>query len=382
MHLVLPDMLNGDFITHSLVQDWFSELAIGFAKLVILQLLAGLWIATILHQCNTRSVLTRLVLGMTGMLLIASAAFLIFDPATHIIAAAIAGYALAFSAPLRAIQVLQEQDVWTQSHKKYRHQVETPSLRRIVATVCFPAAAPSPRHPPTNLLSLLITGILLLAVSILLSLCFPAILNLNSYIVTTTWCCTLAYTATWAITSLTSALFIIAVGVDHTICKPFYSPWSADSLASFWALHWNVPIHQALRDGIYSPLTKVGKGYSESSLKMRQGIATMLCFIVSGISHEAVLLFMGVPFGNSRGEWMGFFVAHGVAMLLEKQFRSELKKVPRGLRRLMTAGFVFASASLLFFPIGFRLGLLKAASDSFAMIPRLLQSSYTLDVVG
>jgi hypothetical protein len=112
--------------------------------------------------------------------------------------------------------------------------------------------------------------------------------------------------------------------------------WSP-SLRVFWGSRWNSPVHNMLRRGVFTPLGG----------RRRVASATLVVFGVSGFMH-AVPMLLG---GEERLLWlglaagaMGFFVAHGLAVLAEG-------KLPKRLRKGAVGRFVVYGTFLATLPL-------------------------------
>lgn len=344
---------------------WIRDLALGLTQLCMLQLLTGLWTTIILYHFRRCSLSFRYSLCLAGLAAVVAYAFGIFDPKTHVIEAVVTAFALAFSAPLRAMQLLHEQYCSINSE----HPYTLPSPRYIFALTALPTARSSRQSPPAHPAAMFITGTTLLMFSGLLSLCYVPLQHLNFYPLTSIWLCMFCLTGVCGITYLTTGIFGAVAGSSYKIRRPFRRPWLAESLTSFWSKHWNIPVHQALRGAIYDPVTTIVEDDNRSTRKWKRAAGTILCFAYSGVIHEIVLLFAGVPVGKSRGEWFTFFMLHGSVVLVERRWKKELEMIPRCIRIALTLAFNITLASVVFFPVIIRLGLLHRVVKSLLLIP-------------
>jgi len=100
------------------------------------------------------------------------------------------------------------------------------------------------------------------------------------------------------------------------------SPISQSSSPSdFWGNRWDRPVASGLKRGAFVPLRKIG---------CNRHVAAALTFMISGLIHEYVLLFMaqrhGPPYNNPQqvkyeptfGKHSLFFVWNGIVLLLER----------------------------------------------------------------
>ncbi|XP_024544687.1 acyl-CoA--sterol O-acyltransferase 1 isoform X2 [Selaginella moellendorffii] len=95
--------------------------------------------------------------------------------------------------------------------------------------------------------------------------------------------------------------------------------------------------------------------------------ATMAVFLVSGLMHEVIFLYTT----KSTPTWQvtGFFLVNGLAMVVEvalrRNFGPLVSKLPKVMCVVITLGFIFTTASLLFFPPLQRPGTCFQALDEF-----------------
>ena len=85
---------------------------------------------------------------------------------------------------------------------------------------------------------------------------------------------------------------------------------------------------------------------------LRRSAAVLATFLVSGLTHEYLLWAFT---GYASGEWTGFFVVHGLGVVLESGLkvwwkRQRLPAIPRLVATPLTLGFLLGSAEWLFFP--------------------------------
>ncbi len=97
----------------------------------------------------------------------------------------------------------------------------------------------------------------------------------------------------------------------------FYSPYKAESISDFWD-RWHITLTKFFTKYIYIPLGGSRKG------KIRTYLNTLFVFFISGLWHGANWTF--VLWG----------ILNGVLMVLERIFKSALKKIPKAVRRGVT----------------------------------------------
>ena len=342
-------------------EGWVMEFGIGLIQILALQLLAGLWVYFVIRKIRTSRAF-RVVLTMTGLACIANVTSRVFDPERHFIAAMISCYALGFFAPLQALKLLDQQKVIDEDGK----MAEKAGLRLILASVAFPAARPSRHHRAASISSLVSVGSILFASTYALTLYYPTIVGTKNIVITNLWCCILLFVGVGGVNCLTTAMFGIVAGEEYEVSWPFGCPLLTKSVGAFWSVHWNVSVHQALYRGVFLPLIRSNGKMDAEMLRRRKAAATMACFLVSGVAHEIVLLYVNIKVGESRGEWMLMFLLNGIVTVAEARYRKQLKKVPQIVRALIAQTFLVVSASTFFYPLAFRLGLLDRAYDNVA----------------
>ncbi|EFJ15324.1 hypothetical protein SELMODRAFT_156138 [Selaginella moellendorffii] len=176
--------------------------------------------------------------------------------------------------------------------------------------------------------------------------------------------CSLIFEAIAAIAAAT-----IGVKLEPQFDKPFL----AASISEFWGKRWNRLVSSMLRASVYEPvlfvLTRLGRagpGRTRSLLWVR-ATATMAVFLVSGLMHEVIFLYTT----KSTPTWQvtGFFLVNGLAMVVEvalrRNFGPLVSKLPKVMCVVITLGFIFTTASLLFFPPLQRPGTCFQALDEF-----------------
>lgn len=313
---------------------WLSEFIQGLLQLVCVNIFTGFFTVFMMHTTLIPSP-HKLPFLLSIVFLLAYLSSHIFDPKTHIIGSIIGSVSMTFTVPLQSAAWLQ----------RYLSNPSLPvSNPEVILRVAVPAALPSKRHPPEHPLRQFFRGAMYLALSARLGFMFDHLIRVGGFRLTLLGMCYVWISATGAL-NLTSAA-LGALGFPSP--SPFRNPVFSPSLAHFWAGRWNAPVSDALRTAIYEPLRK-GRGWSPAW-------SAMMCFVISAIAHEVVLLYCGVR--NSRGEWLAFFVLSGVLVLVEKKLHTVLKaEVLRRLFTILSFGFMF---HWLFLPVTVRTGFAQA----------------------
>lgn len=178
----------------------------------------------------------------------------------------------------------------------------------------------------------------------------------------------------------------------------FDNPFAAVSLEDFWARRWNLLVSNTLRETVYNPVlyllrkprsttlhqnpqdpspknpsnpktlkqrsgsavrregsvTRLSKVVSTNDATIKRDIERLVAltaaFLVSGLAHELAVYYITL---SVTGEMTAFFTLQGVAVWLEAAWRTyfpDSMRPPRIVARLLTLGFVFVTASWLFWP--------------------------------
>ncbi|KAL7249204.1 hypothetical protein ACSBR1_011370 [Camellia fascicularis] len=169
---------------------------------------------------------------------------------------------------------------------------------------------------------------------------------LHSTILLILYCC-MVFLMVDVLVALSNAAVRATVGLE--LEPPSDEPYLSTSLQDFWARRWNLMVTNTLRHTIYKPVRSACEpilGREWASLP-----AVLSAFLVSGLMHE--LLFYYVTRVSPSWETTGFFVLHGVCVVLE----ARVKRKVTGRWRLhwavsgpLTVGFVVGSSFWLFFP--------------------------------
>ncbi|XP_055823618.1 acyl-CoA--sterol O-acyltransferase 1-like [Solanum dulcamara] len=145
--------------------------------------------------------------------------------------------------------------------------------------------------------------------------------------------------------------------VKHLLCLdieielPSNEPYFSTSLQDFWGRRWNLTVTNTLRITVYNPvrlvlLHVIGRNWAQHG-------ASLATFVVSGLMHE--LIFYYVVDNGVRPSWemTGFFVLHGLCVMVEIEAKKALKdtwRFPGLASGSLAVGFVVVSAFGLFFP--------------------------------
>ncbi|XP_047342090.1 long-chain-alcohol O-fatty-acyltransferase-like [Impatiens glandulifera] len=147
---------------------------------------------------------------------------------------------------------------------------------------------------------------------------------------------------------------------------PSNKPYLATSLQDFWGRRWNLMVTNILRITIYKPVRSFAAHLvGEPTAKLTAIIAT---FLVSGLMHE--LLFYYVTKVSPTWEMTGFFVLHGVCVVVEfglKKVFAGRRELPEMVLVVLTVGFVVATSFWLFFPPIINSGADTKVLDEFSM---------------
>ncbi|MCD7461471.1 hypothetical protein HAX54_046188 [Datura stramonium] len=144
-----------------------------------------------------------------------------------------------------------------------------------------------------------------------------------------------------------SSVVEIFLGLD--VEPPSNEPYFSTSLQDFWGRRWNLTVTNTLRLSVYNPARLVLLGVLGK--KWAQHVASLATFVVSGLMHELIFYYVNVE--SPSWEMTGFFVLHGLCIIVETEVKRALKDTLRlhGLVSCpLTIGFVLATAFGLFFP--------------------------------
>lgn len=253
-----------------------------------------------------------------------------------------------FTTPLQAA-------AWVQ--RKASSSSEEANNMEIILRIAIPASLPNPKYPSESPAVQTLRGIIYISMASMLRHQFARVLSEDGILRDALGLFFVIANTTGAL-NLTSAILGL-LGVRSP--SPFRAPLLSPSMASFWSGRWNAPVSDSLRIGIYEPLCKL-HGWSKAS-------ATMACFIISGVCHEAILVYCGVY--DSQGEWFLFFTLSGLAILVEKKLHFYITS--KLVRYVTGVAFLSVLFHFLFIPVAIRTGFAEAGVRAIGAGPALLQ---------
>lgn len=129
----------------------------------------------------------------------------------------------------------------------------------------------------------------------------------------------------------------------------FNEPLLSSSLQDFWGRRWNIMVTRILRPSVYEPVYKLAEKLLGRELASVP--AVLGTFVVSALMHELIFYYMG----RARPTWKttGFFLLHGVCVVVEVAAKKALKnrwRVPRFLATALVVVFVMVTGLWLFLP--------------------------------
>ncbi|CAL0329415.1 unnamed protein product [Lupinus luteus] len=162
----------------------------------------------------------------------------------------------------------------------------------------------------------------------------------------------------------------------------FKEPLMSTSLQDFWGKRWNLMVTSILRPTVYEPTLRAAKGVVGP--KWAPMPAVLGTFIVSGLMHEVILYYMG-RVGPSF-KMMGFFVLHGLCLMLEimvkKSFVTATWKLPRLVSGMLTVGFVGVTCFWLFLPEFIRCRIVVKAFEEYTAIGAFVKNFTEIDLLS
>ncbi|KAL1814831.1 hypothetical protein ACET3Z_017405 [Daucus carota] len=162
------------------------------------------------------------------------------------------------------------------------------------------------------------------------------------------YCC-LCFLLIEILIGLSNTLAGALVGVEFEF-EPSNEPYLSTSLQDFWGKRWNLTVTTSLRDTVYKPVRKASEVVLGKNLAPVP--AVMAAFLVSGLMHE--LLFYNVTRSYPTWEMTGFFVLHGICVVVEVGLKNWARgrgwRLPWPVSTGLTVGFVLATSLWLFFP--------------------------------
>ncbi|KAM7262685.1 hypothetical protein ACFE04_000368 [Oxalis oulophora] len=139
----------------------------------------------------------------------------------------------------------------------------------------------------------------------------------------------------------------VTVGLE--LEPPFNEPYLSTSLQDFWGKRWNLVATSILRPTVYKPTVEAAN--SVLGREWAPVPAVLATFFVSAFMHEIIYYYLSrMP---PKGDFMWFFLLHGVCMAVELGFKKALGdrwRLPWMISGPLTIGFVMATSSWLFFP--------------------------------
>ncbi|KAK4794713.1 hypothetical protein SAY86_012707 [Trapa natans] len=138
-----------------------------------------------------------------------------------------------------------------------------------------------------------------------------------------------------------------ALGIE--LEPQFNEPYMSTSLQDFWGRRWNLMVTSILRPTVYEPVLSLCSRVV--SRKYAPLPAVLGTFVVSAIMHELMFYYLGRV--RPTGEITGFFLLHGICLMVEIGVKKRLKLkrgLPIPLSGLLTVGFMMITAFWLFLP--------------------------------
>ncbi|KAL6841608.1 hypothetical protein ACP4OV_028547 [Aristida adscensionis] len=144
----------------------------------------------------------------------------------------------------------------------------------------------------------------------------------------------------WFFLELVSACVVTAGGAVVLKVKPHFDrPYLSTSVQDFWGRRWNLVVSAVLRRSVYDPLRR----------RVRKEAAIMATFLVSGLMHEALALYV-TPLPPT-GELAAFFLLQGACRVAEERCaRRWAPPLPPLVRRLFVYAFLICTTFWLIFP--------------------------------
>ncbi|KAK9084706.1 hypothetical protein Sjap_025117 [Stephania japonica] len=148
---------------------------------------------------------------------------------------------------------------------------------------------------------------------------------------------------------------------------PFNEPYRSTSLQDFWGRRWNLMVTGILRPTVYKPV----RGYF-GERRWAVPTAMIATFVVSGAMHELIFFYLSRQMPD--GGMMGFFVLHGVCLVVEISVKKRLQwRLGVAVSMLFTGGFIAATALWLFVPHMVRRGVDTRGMEEYVMVARYAQ---------
>ncbi|KAF7120810.1 hypothetical protein RHSIM_Rhsim13G0145700 [Rhododendron simsii] len=156
----------------------------------------------------------------------------------------------------------------------------------------------------------------------------------------------------------------------------FDEPYLSTSLQDFWGRRWNIMVTSILRPTVYSPALRVWT--RALGRKWAPLPATFVTFMVSAVMHELIFYYLGRQ--QPTGKITGFFILHGVCLVVEIGLKKVLKgrcRLPPAVSRPLTIGFVVVTGFWLFLPELRRCKGFVRAFDEYMLV-----AAFVKDIVG
>ncbi len=144
----------------------------------------------------------------------------------------------------------------------------------------------------------------------------------------------------------------VALAFNISLPQNFNSPYKALSISEFWK-RWHITLTNFLTKYIYIPLGGSRKG------KIRTYFNVIAVFLISGIWHGTGYTFL---------VWG---MMHGIAMVLDRVFKTEYRKIPKIIRWVLT--FVFVNVTWVFFRSG-------SIADALNMLKQVFVGGWSFTV--
>ncbi|XP_013663174.2 acyl-CoA--sterol O-acyltransferase 1-like [Brassica napus] len=144
----------------------------------------------------------------------------------------------------------------------------------------------------------------------------------------------------------------------------FNKPYLATSLQDFWGRRWNLAVTGILRPTVYEPMIQL---FSVLDPNWSRVLAVLATFVVSGLMHELIFFYMGGLMPDWKVMW--FFLVHGLCTTVEIAVKKKVNgrwRLPTGVGRVLTFGFVMVTGLWLFLPVFNRGNIFERALEEYA----------------
>lgn len=148
---------------------------------------------------------------------------------------------------------------------------------------------------------------------------------------------------------------IVKWGFGIELERPSDEPYLSTSVGEFWGRRWNLLVSSSLRCSVFLPVRSAVIGVV--GRRRSAVVAVFATFLVSGLMHE--LLFWYVTRAPPSWEVTGFFVFHGVCVLVEFWLKTAVEwkwRLHWVVSGPLTAAFVVVTSAWLFYPPLLRTG--------------------------